>query len=73
MGSSSFQVVGVASPGFFGETVGEAPDLWVPMQMQSAVYPGVDYLSPSPQGIVNQHMWLQVMGRLKPGISLASG
>jgi predicted permease len=70
MGSSSFQVVGVASPGFFGETVGEAPDLWVPMQMQTAVYPGVDYLSPSPQGIVNQHMWLQVMGRLKPGISL---
>jgi predicted permease len=71
MGSSSFQVIGVAPPGFFGETVGEAPDIWVPMQMQAAVYPGVDYLSPSPQGIVNQHMWLQVMGRLKPGISLA--
>jgi predicted permease len=71
MGSSSFQVVGIASPGFFGETVGEAPDLWVPLQMQAAVYPGVDYLSPSPQGIVNQHMWLQVMGRLKPGISLS--
>jgi predicted permease len=70
MRSSSFQVVGVAPPGFFGETVGEAPDLWVPMQMQDAVYPGVDLLSPSPQGIVNQHMWLQVMGRMKPGISL---
>jgi predicted permease len=71
MRSSSFQVVGVAPPGFIGETVGEAPDLWVPMKMQDAVYPGVDYLSPSPQGIVNQHMWLQVMGRLKPDISLA--
>jgi predicted permease len=70
MRSSSFQVVGVVPPGFFGETVGEAPDLWVPMQMQDAVYPGVDLLSPSSQGIVNQHMWLQVMGRLKPGISL---
>ena len=70
MRSSSFQVVGVVPLGFFGETVGEAPDLWVPMQMQDAVYPGVDLLSPSSQGIVNQHMWLQVMGRLKPGISL---
>ena len=71
MHSSSFQVVGVAPPGFFGETVGEAPDIWVPMLMQDAVYPGIDYLSPSPQGIVNQHMWLLVMGRLKPDISLA--
>jgi len=71
MHNSSFQVVGVAPPGFFGETVGEAPDLWVPMTMQDAVYPGLDYLSPSPQGIVNQHMWLQVMGRLKPCITLA--
>jgi predicted permease len=71
MRNSSFQIVGVTPPGFFGETVGEAPDLWVPMKMQDAIYPGIDYLSPSPQGIVNQHMWLQVMGRLKPGICLA--
>ena len=41
------------------------------MKMQDAVYPGIDYLSASPKGVVNQHMWLQVMGRLKPGISLA--
>lgn len=66
----SFEIIGVASPGFFGETVGESPDMWVPMMMQASIYPGKDFLSASP-GLVNQYMWLQVMGRLKPGISLA--
>jgi predicted permease len=69
--NTSFEVIGVAPPGFFGETVGELPDVWVPMTMQGAVYPGMDYLSPSPQGIINEYEWLQVLGRLKPGISLA--
>ena len=68
---TSFQIVGVTPPGFFGETVGETPDIWVPMMMQDAIYPGRDYLSASPLGVLNQHMWLQVMGRLKPGISFA--
>ncbi len=68
--STSFEIVGVTQPGFFGETVGESPDIWVPMTMQASIYPGKDFLSASP-GLVNQYMWLQVMGRLKPGISLA--
>ncbi len=68
--STSFEIVGVASPGFFGETVGESPDIWVPMMMQASIYPGKDFLTASP-GLVNQYMWLQVMGRLKPEISLA--
>lgn len=71
MHHTSFQIVGVAPPGFSGETVGETPDIWVPIMMQDAVYPGRDYLSASPQGVLNQHMWIQVMGRLKPGISFA--
>lgn len=66
-----FQVIGVAPPGFFGETVGELPDVWVPMMMQDAVYPGKDYLSPSPQGLANEYEWIQVLGRRKPGVSLA--
>jgi putative ABC transport system permease protein len=68
--NTSFEIIGVASPGFFGETVGESPDIWVPMMMQASIYPGKDFLSASP-GLVNQYMWVQVMGRLKPGISLA--
>ena len=68
---TSFEIVGVTPPGFFGETVGEAPDLWVPITMQEAIYPGRDLLTASPEGILNQHIWLQVMGRMKPGISAA--
>ncbi|MGB2901683.1 MAG: ABC transporter permease [Candidatus Acidiferrum sp.] len=68
---TSFEIVGVAPPGFFGETVGVAPDIWVPMIMQDAIYPGRDYLSPSPLGVVNLHIWLQVMGRLKHGITVS--
>ena len=69
--NNSFEIVGVTTPSFFGETVGEAPDLWVPITMQEAIYPGRDLLSPSPLGLLNQHIWLQVIGRRKPGISNA--
>jgi predicted permease len=67
--SSSFEIVGVTQPGFFGETVGQAPDVWLPITMADAIYPGRDLLSPSPQGLLNQHLWLQAMGRRKPGIT----
>jgi predicted permease len=67
--NTAFEIVGVTPPGFFGETVGEAPDIWVPMMMEQTIYPGKDYLSPSTQGILNQYMWLQVIGRLKPRIA----
>jgi predicted permease len=64
-----FEVVAVMPPRFFGETVGEAPDIWIPMTMQDAVYPGEDLLSTKP-AILNQQIWLQVIARLKPGITL---
>src|SRR5882724_9736594 len=67
---TSFEIMGVAPPGFYGETVGQAPDVWVPMVMQSSIYPGQDYLRAAP-GIVNQYMWLQVIARLKPAITKA--
>src|SRR5204862_3110329 len=64
-----YEVIGVAPPGFFGETVGDAPDIWVPLMMQEAIYPGRDLLSPVP-ALMNQYIWLQVMARLKPGVTL---
>jgi predicted permease len=67
--NTAFEIVGVTPPEFFGETVGEAPDIWVPIMMEQAIYPGKDYLSPSTQGILNQYMWLQVIGRLKPRVT----
>jgi predicted permease len=35
-----FTVIGVAPPEFFGVTVGDAPDLWVPMMMRAQILPG---------------------------------
>jgi len=65
---TSFEIVGVTPPGFFGETVGALPDLWIPMMMQDSIYPGRDLLTPS-KDLTNLHMWLQVMARLKPGVT----
>ena len=68
---TSFEIIGVTPSGFFGEAVGEQPDMWVPATMQAAIYPGNDLLTAFPDGNIDQHMWLQVMARLKPGISVA--
>ncbi|HTW67968.1 MAG TPA: ABC transporter permease [Bryobacteraceae bacterium] len=65
-----FEIIAVAPPGFFGETVGEAPDLWVPLMMQDAIYPGWDLMLSMTPGVLDQQIWLQVMGRRKPGITL---
>ena len=65
---TSVEIIGVAQAGFFGETVGEAPDVWVPAMMQNAIYPGHDLLTAS-QDMTNIHSWLQVMARLKPGVT----
>lgn len=67
---TTFEIVGVAPRNFFGLTVGYAPDIWVPLTMQSEVFPGYDWLAPSknPQ---EKTEWLQVVGRLKPGVTVA--
>jgi hypothetical protein len=54
-----FTIVGVTPPEFFGESVGRAPDIWVPLTMQPALDRGISYL----EGNV---AWLRVMARLQP-------
>jgi predicted permease len=71
MHQTAFEIIGVAPAGFFGETVGEAPDVWVPLTMQQAIYPGDDLLTAFPTGTIDQRIWLQVMARLKPGVTAA--
>lgn len=68
---TSFQIIGVAPAKFFGEAVGDSPDMWVPISMQAAVYPGTDLLTAFPDNNLDQRMWLQVIARLKPGVALA--
>jgi predicted permease len=64
----AFTVVGVTQPGFFGETVGDAPDIWFPISMQAEVEPGADLLRDPPG--VTRYMWLASIGRLQPGVNL---
>lgn len=65
----TLSVIGVAPASFFGETVGERPDIWVPLAMQPVVLPGRNWLDDQP-GSVEKIMWLHLFGRLAPGISL---
>ncbi len=62
-------VIGVMPASFFGETVGERPDVWVPLAMQASVLPGRDWLHDKP-GSVEKVMWLHVFARLAPGVSM---
>src|SRR5262247_3404475 len=59
-----FTVIGVTSPDFHGAEL-EPPDAWAPLTMQVQLIPGEDLL---PQ---HNFAWLEVVGRLKPGVSPA--
>ena len=56
-------IVGVAPPGFFGEQVGVAPDLWVPLTQWGQLVPGRNLLQSPGTG------WLQLIGRIRPGVA----
>lgn len=67
---SVFEVIGVAPPDFTGVMVGAAPDMWVPLHTQTAILPGRDWLEWKP-GSITKTMFLHVVGRLRPGVSLS--
>jgi predicted permease len=69
--STTLTVVGVAAPGFHGETAGEKPDFWMPMRMQNAVMPGRDWLHEDLSKSMDKVMWLHTLGRLKPRVKMA--
>ncbi len=57
-------IVGVAPRGFKGTTLGQNPDVFVPVTMRAALQPGFT-------GFENRRSyWTYVFGRLKPGGSL---
>jgi len=62
-----FTVIGVAPPGFFGETLrSDPPEIWIPLQ-QEALMSGDNGLLNSPFAA-----WLRVIGRVRPGASTAA-
>jgi predicted permease len=57
-------VVGVSQPGFKGTEVGREAQVFVPVMMKAQV-------TPTWNGLDNRRvLWLNVIGRLKPGVSL---
>ena len=70
VGLANLSIIGVAQPHFLGENVGEAPDLWIPLDMEPQIIPGRMWLEDDPGHIAEKVMWLHVIGRLKPGVSL---
>jgi predicted permease len=61
-----FTIAGIAPPGFFGETLrSDPPELWLPLQQEPMVNAQNSLLTQSISA------WLRVIGRLKPGASIA--
>jgi predicted permease len=68
--SSVFEIGAVMPPDFAGLMVGESPDIWIPLMMQDAIFPIRDLLTQKP-GSVTKTMFLHVVARLKPSVTLA--
>ena len=65
IGGTVYTVIGVAAPEFFGTTIENSPDLWIPLAMQKEISPGWNGLDK------NLFQSLYIFARRKPGVSLA--
>jgi putative ABC transport system permease protein len=61
---SPFTVIGIAPPGFAGSEIVPSA-FWAPVTMQTAIERGSELLSD------DNLSWLVIVGRMKPGVSLA--
>lgn len=59
-----FTIVGVARPGFNSVIGGTQPDFFVPISMKADMTPGWDFLDN------RRAKWLNIIGRLKPGLTV---
>jgi len=66
IGQRTYEIVGVTERPFSGMTVGQSPDLWIPLAMQREVSPGWNGLENT------MFQSLHLVGRLKPGVSPAT-
>lgn len=65
--NQSFTVVGVAPPEFFGIDPGASPGVYTPLRVVSMFD-----LSPVNKFGEANYYWLEIMGRLRPGVSAAA-
>jgi len=66
LNGQAFTIIGVAPADFFGVRVGRDVQIWIPMMMQAQVMPGWSFLGKDAE----MASWLDVMGRLKPRITV---
>ncbi|HZU29736.1 MAG TPA: ABC transporter permease, partial [Candidatus Angelobacter sp.] len=64
VGNYPFTIVGVTPPGFYGDTVGDSQDFWIPLSMQEQVVTGRKWLDDY------NSSWLHIIARLKPGVNV---
>jgi predicted permease len=61
-----FTIIGIAPPGFFGETLrSDPPDIWIPLHQEPLIDGKGALLPQAPPA------WLRVIGRLRPGATVA--
>jgi predicted permease len=65
LNGTAFTIVGVMPPEFFGTRVRRSPDFWMPLVFQPQIELRKSYLDDK------NVYWLNMIGRLKPGIQLA--
>src|SRR5437588_726726 len=66
-----FTVVGVTPPEFFGVDPAAAPDVYLPMHTNELLGAGHQFGFRPETYLDRNYYWTQVMGRLRPGVSLA--
>jgi predicted permease len=66
LGATDYTIIGITPPGFFGTTIGESPDVWIPLSMEKQVSPGWNGLEEK------NFESLYILGRLKPGVSASA-
>jgi predicted permease len=59
-----FTIVGITPPEFLGVQVGRPVELWIPLSMEPRIRRPRSFTSSA------GYKWLQLMGRLKPGVSI---
>jgi predicted permease len=62
----SFTIIGIAPPGFFGETLrADPPEIWIPLHQEPLIDGAGNLLHQSVSA------WLRIIGRLRAGASIA--
>jgi macrolide transport system ATP-binding/permease protein len=66
-----FTVVGVTPPEFFGVDPAAAPDVYLPIHTNELLGAGKQFGFRPEDYLARNYYWIQVMGRLRPGVGLA--